>query len=64
MLVTLIDVKSRYDEEKSLREDADQRLANLSQELQRERQDKDRLHTELVTNRDCEYTVRQAYIKV
>uniref|UniRef100_A0A8C7UJC7 Early endosome antigen 1 n=1 Tax=Oncorhynchus mykiss TaxID=8022 RepID=A0A8C7UJC7_ONCMY len=44
----IVDVKSRYDEEKSLREDADQRLANLSQELQRERQDKDRLHTELL----------------
>uniref|UniRef100_A0A674EY72 Early endosome antigen 1 n=1 Tax=Salmo trutta TaxID=8032 RepID=A0A674EY72_SALTR len=44
----IVDVKSRYDEEKSLREAADQRLANLSQELQRERQDKDRLHTELL----------------
>jgi hypothetical protein len=61
--VTLIDVKSRYDEEKSLREDADQRLVYLSQELQRERQDKDRLHTELVTNRDGVYTVRHTYIK-
>uniref|UniRef100_A0A4W5K3W3 Early endosome antigen 1 n=1 Tax=Hucho hucho TaxID=62062 RepID=A0A4W5K3W3_9TELE len=44
----IVDIKSRYDEEKSLREAADQRLANLSQELQRERQDKDRLHTELL----------------
>uniref|UniRef100_A0A4W5LUC2 Early endosome antigen 1 n=1 Tax=Hucho hucho TaxID=62062 RepID=A0A4W5LUC2_9TELE len=44
----IVDVKSRYEEEKSLREAADQRLANLSQELQRERQDKDRLHTELL----------------
>uniref|UniRef100_A0A673X1E0 Early endosome antigen 1 n=1 Tax=Salmo trutta TaxID=8032 RepID=A0A673X1E0_SALTR len=48
MLVTLTDIKSRYDEEKSLREAADQRLANLIQELQRERQDKDRLHTQLL----------------
>uniref|UniRef100_A0A8C7RDX6 Early endosome antigen 1 n=1 Tax=Oncorhynchus mykiss TaxID=8022 RepID=A0A8C7RDX6_ONCMY len=44
----IVDIKSRYDEEKSLREAADQRLANLIQELQRERQDKDRLHTELL----------------
>uniref|UniRef100_A0AAZ3NM84 Early endosome antigen 1 n=1 Tax=Oncorhynchus tshawytscha TaxID=74940 RepID=A0AAZ3NM84_ONCTS len=44
----IVDIKSRYDEEKSLREAADQRLANLIQELQRERQDKDRLDTELL----------------
>uniref|UniRef100_A0A673X225 Early endosome antigen 1 n=1 Tax=Salmo trutta TaxID=8032 RepID=A0A673X225_SALTR len=44
----IVDIKSRYDEEKSLREAADQRLANLIQELQRERQDKDRLHTQLL----------------
>ena len=42
------DIKSRYDEEKSLREAADQRMTKLTQELQTAKQDNERLHTELV----------------
>uniref|UniRef100_A0AAY5EFN4 FYVE-type domain-containing protein n=1 Tax=Electrophorus electricus TaxID=8005 RepID=A0AAY5EFN4_ELEEL len=44
----IVDIKSRYDEERSLRELAEQRLANVQEELQRERQEKDRLSTELL----------------
>uniref|UniRef100_A0A6Q2XMI0 Early endosome antigen 1 n=1 Tax=Esox lucius TaxID=8010 RepID=A0A6Q2XMI0_ESOLU len=44
----IVDIKSRYDEEKSLREAADLRLSNLALELQAERQEKDRLYTELL----------------
>lgn len=43
------DIKSRYDEEKSLREVAEQKVSSLQQDLQRERQEKDKLQTELVT---------------
>lgn len=42
------DLKSRYDEEKSLREVAEQKVTSLQQDLQRERQEKDKLHTDLV----------------
>lgn len=42
------DIKSRMDEEKSLREVAEQKVASLQQDLQRERQEKDKLETELV----------------
>lgn len=45
------DVKSRYDEEKSLREAAEQQGARLVQDLQREKQEKEKLHTELVRGR-------------
>lgn len=45
----LSDLKSRYDEEKSLREAADQRLAHLAEQLQKEKQGNERLQTELVT---------------
>uniref|UniRef100_A0A8C5A831 Early endosome antigen 1 n=1 Tax=Gadus morhua TaxID=8049 RepID=A0A8C5A831_GADMO len=44
----IVDIKSRYDEEKSLREAADQRLASLGQDLERQRQDNDILSTELL----------------
>uniref|UniRef100_A0A667ZMZ3 Early endosome antigen 1 n=1 Tax=Myripristis murdjan TaxID=586833 RepID=A0A667ZMZ3_9TELE len=44
----IVDIKSRYDEEKSLREAADQRLAKLTQELQNEKQESERLQTELL----------------
>lgn len=42
------DIKSRYDEEKSLREAADQRLSKLTEQLQKEKQENERLQTELV----------------
>lgn len=42
------DIKSRYDEEKSMREMLEQRLANLNQDLQREKQEKEKLAAELV----------------
>lgn len=42
------DLKSRYDEEKSLREASDQKLAKLNEQLQKEKQENDRLQTELV----------------
>ncbi|KAG7279015.1 hypothetical protein CRUP_001956, partial [Coryphaenoides rupestris] len=44
----IVDIKSRYDEEKSLREAADQRLTSLGQDLERHKQDNDRLQTELL----------------
>lgn len=44
----LTDLKSRYDEEKSLREAADEKLAKLNEELQKEKQENERLQTELV----------------
>uniref|UniRef100_A0A8B9JW77 Early endosome antigen 1 n=1 Tax=Astyanax mexicanus TaxID=7994 RepID=A0A8B9JW77_ASTMX len=44
----IVDIKSRYDEEKSHREVAEQRLASVQQDLQKERQEKDRLATELL----------------
>lgn len=44
----LTDLKSRYDEEKSLRDAADHKLANLNEQLQKEKQEKERLLTELV----------------
>jgi len=43
------DIKSRYDEEKGLREAADQRLTSLGQDLERHKQDNDQLQTELVS---------------
>lgn len=46
--LNLTDLKSRYDEEKSLREAADQRLGKLTEQLQKEKQDNERLQTELV----------------
>lgn len=42
------DLKSRYDEEKSLREAADEKLAKLNEQLQKEKQENERLQTELV----------------
>lgn len=42
------DLKSKYDEELSLREGAEQKLANLRQELQKERSAVEDLKTELV----------------
>lgn len=44
----LTDLKSRYDEEKSLREAADEKLAKLNEQLQKEKQENERLQTELV----------------
>lgn len=44
----MTDLKSRYDEEKSLKEAADQRLAKLTEQLQKEKQENERLQTELV----------------
>lgn len=44
------DIKSRYDEEKSMREALEQRLTNLNQDLQREKQEKEKLAAELVTS--------------
>lgn len=46
-------MKSRYDEEKSLREAADQRLAKLTEQLQKEKQDNVGLQTELVQQSQC-----------
>lgn len=43
-----IDLKSRYDEEKSLREAGDQRVAKLNEQLQKEKEENERLQTELV----------------
>lgn len=43
------DLKAKYDAEKSLREAAEHRLANLTQELQKERGVCEDLKTELVT---------------
>lgn len=42
------DLKSRYDEEKSLREAADQRLAKLNEQLREAKEENERLQTELV----------------
>lgn len=47
-MLNLTDLKSRYDEEKSLREAADQRLGKLTEQLQKEKQENERLQTELV----------------
>uniref|UniRef100_A0A4W6E8L6 Early endosome antigen 1 n=1 Tax=Lates calcarifer TaxID=8187 RepID=A0A4W6E8L6_LATCA len=44
----IVDLKSRYDEEKSLREAADQRLSKLTEQLQKEKQENERLQTELL----------------
>ncbi|KAK2842105.1 hypothetical protein Q5P01_012305 [Channa striata] len=44
----IVDLKSRYDEEKSLREAADQRLGKLTDQLQKEKQENERLQTELL----------------
>uniref|UniRef100_A0A665XAN8 Early endosome antigen 1 n=1 Tax=Echeneis naucrates TaxID=173247 RepID=A0A665XAN8_ECHNA len=44
----IVDLKSRYDEEKSLREAADQRLAKVTEQLQIEKQENERLQTELL----------------
>uniref|UniRef100_A0A8D0DEE1 Early endosome antigen 1 n=1 Tax=Sander lucioperca TaxID=283035 RepID=A0A8D0DEE1_SANLU len=44
----IVDLKSRYDEEKSLREAADQRLGKLTEQLQKEKQENERLQTELL----------------
>lgn len=47
----LSDLKARYDEEKSLREAGNQRLTQLTEQLQSEKQENERLHTELVQRR-------------
>lgn len=47
-LLNFTDLKSRYDEEKSLKEAADQRLAKLTEQLEKEKQENERLQTELV----------------
>ncbi|KAJ8372384.1 hypothetical protein AAFF_G00290170 [Aldrovandia affinis] len=44
----IVDIKSRYDEEKSLREAAEQRAASLNQDLQRETQERERCQAELL----------------
>lgn len=44
----LTDLKSRYDEEKSLRDAADHKLAKLNEQLQKEKQENERLQTDLV----------------
>uniref|UniRef100_A0A8C4X5Y0 Early endosome antigen 1 n=1 Tax=Erpetoichthys calabaricus TaxID=27687 RepID=A0A8C4X5Y0_ERPCA len=44
----IVDIKSKYDEEKSLREASDQRIKTLSHELQQERAEKENLKTELL----------------
>lgn len=44
----LLDLKSKYDEEISLREGAEQKVMNLRQELQKERSTVEDLKTELV----------------
>uniref|UniRef100_A0A8C2ZJA6 Early endosome antigen 1 n=1 Tax=Cyclopterus lumpus TaxID=8103 RepID=A0A8C2ZJA6_CYCLU len=43
-----VDLKSRYDEEKSLREAADERLGKLTEQLQKEKQENEGLQTELL----------------
>uniref|UniRef100_A0A7N8Y014 Early endosome antigen 1 n=1 Tax=Mastacembelus armatus TaxID=205130 RepID=A0A7N8Y014_9TELE len=44
----IVDLKSRYDEEKSLREAAEQRLARLTEQLQEEKQENEKLQAELL----------------
>ncbi|KAJ8269411.1 hypothetical protein COCON_G00120180 [Conger conger] len=44
----IVDIKSRYDEEKSLREMAEQRISTLFQELQKEKQEKECFQAELL----------------
>lgn len=44
------DLKSRYDEERSLREAAEQRLARMTVQLQTEQQENEKLQSELVQN--------------
>ncbi|XP_039617477.1 early endosome antigen 1 isoform X2 [Polypterus senegalus] len=44
----IVDIKSKYDEEKSLREASDQQIKTLSHELQQERAEKENLKTELL----------------
>ncbi|KTF91113.1 hypothetical protein cypCar_00030876 [Cyprinus carpio] len=44
----IVDIKSRYDEEKSMREALEHRLANLNQDLQKEKQEKEKLAAELL----------------
>lgn len=44
----LLDLKSKYDEEISLREGAEHKVTNLTQELQKERSTVEDLKTELV----------------
>lgn len=44
----LLDLKSKYDEEISLREGAEQKVTNLRQELQKEKNTVEDLKTELV----------------
>lgn len=48
--LNMTDLKSRYDEEKSLREAADQRLGKLTEQLQKEKEENERLQTELVSS--------------
>lgn len=48
LFLDLTDLKSRYDEEKSLREAADQRLTKMTEQLQTEKQENEKLQTELV----------------
>lgn len=44
----LLDLKSKYDEEISLRQGVEQKMTNLRQELQKERSTVEDLKTELV----------------
>lgn len=46
--LTLAELKSRSDEERSLREAGDQKVAKLNEQLQREKEENERLQTELV----------------
>lgn len=58
ILLNLTDLKSRYDEEKSLREAADQRLAKLTEQLQKEKQENERLQTELVQQQTHKFLLK------
>uniref|UniRef100_A0A8C8DXB7 Early endosome antigen 1 n=1 Tax=Oryzias sinensis TaxID=183150 RepID=A0A8C8DXB7_9TELE len=44
----IVDLKSRYDEERSLREAAEQRLARMTEQLQTEQQENEKLQSELL----------------
>lgn len=48
LIVFMTDLKSRYDEERSLREAAEQRLAKMTEQLQSEQQENEKLQSELV----------------
>lgn len=59
----LTELKSRYDEERSLKEAGDQKVAKLSEQLKREKDENERLQTELVqhTIHFCEEFILLSY---